>query len=730
MCLRKAALLVVLALASATETGHRANPIRKVVTMLQMMQNKVEAEGKKAKELYDKFACYCEGSEGALTSSIGEAKDKIPQLESSIKESTEQQKQLSDALVAHKSTRAAAEEAIAKATAMRKNEAADFAKESSQSKANIEALSKAIPAIEKGMGGFLQTSAAGVLRKLILTADLDSDDREEVAAFLSQSNEDSDSAPGSGEILGILKTMKEEMEKDLADLIAQEETAISAFNGLIAAKQKEIAAATKAIEEKTVLVGEISVELATMKNDLEDTEEQLEEDEKMIIELKKSCAIKKKEFEARQKAMGMELVALADTIKMLNDDDALDLFKKTIPSASAASFIQLDLTSEEVRSEALQVLRKGRNKHSLHRNFIALALHGKQAGFEKVITMIDNMIALLGKEQAEDDKKKAYCEAEFDKTEDKQKVLTKSISDVSKEIAEQEDVLGTLTEEIAALKKGIAELDKSVAVATQQRKKEHAIFTEDLAANNAAKELIEMAKNRMQKFYNPKLYKAPPKRELSEQDRITLNMGGTLAPTEPPGGIAGTGIGAFEQAPSFAQLKAHSDPADYVMYTPQDAPTPPAAPPALFEYSAKKADAGGALAMMDNIIQGIAMDINEMNLEEKDSQEDYEATMADAAAKRATDSKAVTEKEDAKAELDAEYQLSKDAKKSDDIELAQTDAYMADLHEDCDWLLQNYADRQQARINEVDAMKKCKDVLSGADSFLQTSMSVQRLRKH
>merc|ERR1719262_1525764 len=134
--------------------------------------------------------------------------------------------------------------------------------------------------------------------------------------------------------------------------------------------------------------------------------------------------------------MGQELLALADTIKLLNDDDALDLFKKTLPSSAAASFIQLDLTSDEVRSQALQVLRKGRNKHSLHRNFIALALHGKQAGFEKVITLIDNMVALLGKEQAGDDKKKEYCEAEFDKTEDKQKVLTKAISDVGKEIAE------------------------------------------------------------------------------------------------------------------------------------------------------------------------------------------------------------------------------------------------------------------------------------------------------
>merc|ERR1711871_10333 len=95
---------------------------------------------------------------------------------------------------------------------------------------------------------------------------------------------------------------------------------------------------------------------------------------------------------------------------------------------------------------------------------------------------------------------------------------------------------------------------------------------EDLAANNAAVQLIEMAKNRMNKFYNPKLYKAPPKRELSEEDRITLNMGGTIAPTAPPGGIAGTGITAFEQGAdqvSFMQVKAHDAESS------EDAPPPP-----------------------------------------------------------------------------------------------------------------------------------------------------------
>merc|ERR1719262_1594590 len=83
-------------------------------------------------------------------------------------------------------------------------------------------------------------------------------------------------------------------------------------------------------------------------------------------------------------------------------------------------------------------------------------------------------------------------------------------------------------EEIQVLNDGIVELDRDVAEATAQRKDEHAEYTSTLAANNAAIQLIEMAKNRMNKFYNPKLYKPPPKKELTEAERIEQNMGGAF----------------------------------------------------------------------------------------------------------------------------------------------------------------------------------------------------------
>merc|ERR1719424_2508246 len=103
--------------------------------------------------------------------------------------------------------------------------------------------------------------------------------------------------------------------------------------------------------------------------------------------------------------------------------------------------------------------------------------------------------------------------------------------------------------------------------------------------------------------------------------------------------------------------------------------------------------------------------------------------MGDASEKRGTDSKAITEKESAKAELEGELQKNKDGKGATDTELIELDATIADLHADCDFLLENFKTRKENRANDIDALGKAKAVLSGADSLLQTGTTHRRLRR-
>jgi len=697
--LRVVALLLISCQVDSSEvietSAAAVNPIRKVVTMLQNMQKKIAAEGEKKEAMFDKYMCYCKNADTTLAGSISEAETKIPQVESSIKEGAAMKKQLESELKEAQTSRVEAKDTIAKATALREKENKAYSAKKSELDSNIGALSKAIPAIESGMSGsFLQTKAASVLREISVSMDMIPADRDLLASFLSQG---SGYVPQSGQIVGILKTLKDEMEKDLSDATSEENSAQTSFESLVASKKKEIVALTKAIESKTMRIGELGVKIAQMENDLEDTQEGLAEDKKFYADLDKNCELKKAEWAAYKEMEAKEMVALADTIKVLNDDDALELFKKTLPSSASSSFVQVQVSKVAMKHRVLSIL-KG-HKADPRMDLIELAMKGGKMGFEKIIKMIDNLVVDLKAEQGIDNDKKSYCEAEFDKAEDKKKGLELDISDLEKAIADGEESIATLASEIKALSKGIKDLDKSVAEATETRKAEHDDYVETLAANTAAKDLLEFAKNRLNKFYNPKLYKAPPKRQLSEEEQLTVNMGGTLAPTAAPGGIAGTGIGLA-----------------------QGAAAPPPPPEANLSYKKSGEESGGVIAMIDLLVADIDKDNQIMEVDEKDGQKDYETFMADASEKRAQDSKAITDKEGAKAETETEVESNKESKQSKTIEAMETAKYISGLHEECDWLLKNYEARKAARAGEIDALGKAKAVLNGADfSLVQTA---------
>jgi septal ring factor EnvC (AmiA/AmiB activator) len=292
--------------------------------------------------------------------------------------------------------------------------------------------------------------------------------------------------------------------------------------------------------------------------------------------------------------------------------------------------------------------------------------------------------------------------------------LQQDLKDLETSIADSKESIATLTEEIKALTEGIEALDKEVAESTATRKEEHEDYTELMSSDTAAKELLGIAKNRLNKYYNPKLYKPPPKRELSEEQQIYSNMGGELAPTAAPGGIAGTGVTAF------AEIHEHR--ADAVV-----APPPP--PESFKAYAKKGEEATGVIAMVDLLIADLDKEMQEAETNEKDAQKEYEAFMEDAAEKRATDSKSITDKEGYKADAEATLEAAKEGQTSKVKELMATEQYIASLHSECDWLIANFDIRKQARADEVEALKNAKAVLAGADySFVQKDDATRSLR--
>merc|ERR1719456_519861 len=169
------------------------------------------------------------------------------------------------------------------------------------------------------------------LKRVLASAqEITGGDRQEILDFL----QGKESGAGAGEILGMLKSMKDELTRDIASLKKDEEAAVKGFADMKSSKEKEIEFADESIESKKERIGQLAVEVVQLKDEIEDTAKEAADSEKFAATLEKQCVEKKKEWDSRCKARSDELAAIGEAIGILNDDDALDVFKKTLPAAA------------------------------------------------------------------------------------------------------------------------------------------------------------------------------------------------------------------------------------------------------------------------------------------------------------------------------------------------------------------------------------------------------------
>jgi len=683
--------------ADAMETG--ANPIRKVVTLMQNMQKEVEAEGEKEKELHEKFLCYCKSSGASLTKENEDASASIDELSAKLKSETAEKSQITQELADHKTDREQAKADLDEATSLREKEAGEFAAMKADSEVNIASMASAIPAIEKGMSGaaLLQMPKCHKLKQLVsASTTVDAMDQRDLLAFLEGGSSSDEYSPGAGQILGILKQMKDEFEANLKEAVESEDSALAGFAELKASKEKEIEVATESIETKMGRSGELAVSIIQAKDGLEDSTAAVADTQKALDSLSKQCAAKEKEYSMATKDRADEVAALSAAIGVLNDDDALDVFKKAVPAAmiqeDATAFLQKSSrhASRAVKAQAILASAAAKS-HSPQLNLMLTSLKSKirlgiTSGahkFEEIVKMIDDMIVLLGKQQDEDDKMKEWCRVEFDKAEDEEAASKTEVGRLEASVAEVTDAIATLGDELKVLDKEIVDLDYTVAEATLQRKEEHAAYVAAVQMQEAAIALIGKAKGKLEKFYKPALVQKPrpaPKKSQDDDDQ--------------------DGLGLL----SFAQVKVHSWSLEDAMDSSDSSATNKA--------SQRAAKSGGVMALMDSIIQDTKMAMKDSEFGEKTAQDDYAEVMADAQSNRATDSKAVTDKTAAKADLEAKLVTEKEGFANAQSALLGVGKLIADLHAQCDFIVENYEMRKEARATESDSLKNAKAQLS------------------
>merc|ERR1719498_751990 len=214
--------------------------------------------------------------------------------------------------------------------------------------------------------------------------------------------------------------------------------------------------------------------------------------------------------------------------------------------------------------------------------------------------MVDEMIAVLGGQQKDDATQKDFCIAELTKNEKAMEDTQDKLSSLGSTIEEMTDAIADADQSIKDLTESIAALDKDVAEATANRKEEHAEYLESLKLTETAIELLGKAKNRLNKFYNPAVYKAPPKKEMSMEDKIVA--AGTSALTQ-----SEMNFDSNDDV-SFVQIKSHV--------------APPEAPETFGEFKKNK-KSGGVIGLMDMMIGDLKTSLGEIKFSEKTAQTDY-----------------------------------------------------------------------------------------------------------
>lgn len=736
-------------------TQLHVSPIRRVVTLLQMMSKKVEEEGKTEQVLFDKYMCYCRDSETTLWKSVSDAETKVPQLQSDLNAGNAEKAQLDSDIKQAQGAKSEADKTMAEAKALREKQAAEHAKEDAENKANLKALGDALVALRKGNSdSFLQTSGAAILRRFTSVADLPEWDKRTITSFLSSMQEDEASQgesyePDSQDVIGILSQMHETMAKDIKEADASEKQALADFNSLVSAKTKEVDSISKELLTKNARVGEVGVELVNVAQDLTGVTKQLEQDKAFLADLEKSCKAKEAEWDERSQSRSDELRAIASTIKVLNDDETMNLFKKAVPSAS---LMQVGVTSKQILHEARQALLgpNGKGQEDPRISIISMAMRGRLVNYDKVTTMVDKMMALLDKEQKDDDAKKSYCNDEIDKAEDAKATLEDQVSDSKKTMANSKEIVSTLSKDILKIAADIKAIDVAVVEATKQRQSEHAAYVEEIADNNAATEILTVAKRTLSQYYKPKsppkLVQVPPKRKVSlhswaKADAITVEM--PIASKVLPSGNANSGmVGDLQDVfSSFFQTSSSdsdsdsyseseldsvsdSDAESEIESTANQAPPPPA--PSTWSGK-RQADGSGVLGLLDTLIKDIQKQATALKADEKSAQAEYETFMADSSKMRTSGTKTLSAKESTKADTEATLQKHSRELKTAAAEATANGEYLTTLHKECDWMLKNFNVRRDARTSEIASLKNAKAVLSGADfSFLQLEKEVKR----
>jgi len=689
------AILALVPLAAGVES----HPIEKVIDLLKKLKAQAIEEGKTEEVSFAKFEYWCSTSISEVSKAIEEEKANIDELESAIKGFKEDKKALEDQIdeLEDQIKDLEAEAKAAKEADEKRNKA--YLADKKDLKATIKAMDDAIAAMQgasKTDSALLQSNAQESVRSALAVLALKTSDEQQkvLMNFVdADAGKPDQLAKGdlnthvkkysfkSDNVIDLLKELKLKFEDDLTAADAAETNGANAYAVEKNARDAATDAAKKSNTQKKKNLAETKSSLGEAEGDLKNEEADLESDEKTLKETKETCKEKTEEWNERSETRAGEVEALAEAAKILAKVSGVrtEAPSNPVPPASPVDFLQV----VDPKAQAVNLLRQtAKTVHSKALERLALEVSTHLTGpFDKVNDMIQKMIFRLMAEQTDEDKHKAWCDLETEKSD-------KSESDKKDEIKEINANIESEKAKVQALVDEITEADKMVADITAFMEEATEIRTAGKSENKVA---IKDAKDAQTAIANAiavleEHYKSSGQIKKEPWEFIQKSSDPVKLPKDPKLWDSGyTGV---------------ADP--------------------------KKQDTG-VIAILETCAADFSKMEAETKAQEVEDQKKYDDQMKahkieKSRRQQESDAK-VQEKKRKVAKIESETKNLKHT--TDELEAVQK--YIKDLQPACVEGDSTYKDRKAARAKEIKALKEAQDMLKNA---FKKSSSFLEVRRH
>jgi hypothetical protein len=676
-------------------------PITDVVKLLEAMQKDLEKEAREDEKTWEKLQCWCSKNKADKTKAVDDAQSRLEELQTTIETSSAKMGSLKTSIEQAKKDIEEGTRSLAEAVEMRKKDAAAFHDQERDLMTSVKLLDGAITALSKHHPAMLQSEDGAELAKMrpalrsmvhqhlsLLGFLRSSPNKDEFLQFIDAQPEilDADGedpllhadaflqgsrrglrsslpfksyAPQSGQVIGLLKQMKDSFGEDIPQIQSAEQSKVKAFSQMKAAKESELQELGEAVEAHTQEYVANKEALADAKYDVKDTKASLDADQRFMLEIIEKCTNAEHEYPQRAKLRQDEITAVSEAVAILSTDAVRD------GQQTAFGFLQLESHSGAVlvrRARAVAVLEKAAQQAPVLALILAQA---RSDPFPKVIAAIDKLVQKLDVQQADEVKERDFCIDELHQNEVQNARKTAESEGLGAKIADLDATSKALADQLKTIHTEIHDMQVELQRATNARKEENIEYQRVVGDQRTARQALEAAHEKLQGFY-------AKRQNLLQADAEIPNQ---LHYDQKAREEAGS-------APEFQDHQPHKN-------------------------------ANSVLTLLKKIAGDTKVLEDESVHNEQQAQASYEMLVKGTNDSVKAKSRLITDKMGEKASVDQAKGSTEAGKSNVDETVKDLSESLVAIHQQCSFLLSNFDARQEARSAEMDALAEVKATLKG-----------------